>query len=511
MYLVHAQLRRHRVRHLFGVAGEHDGLFHAGLMQRLDGLLRVGLHHVGDNDVSGVLPVHRHVDDGTHAVTVVIRDAQLLHKLAVARRHRMTVHHRRDAVAAELLNVRHTAAVDGLAVGALEALADGMGGGALRQRRILQQLLLVHVAVVHRRDLEHAPGQGAGLVEHHGLYLRQCFQIVGALDEDTLVAGAADTGEEAQGDADHQCAGAAGHKKCQRTVDPLLPLTVHTAHQPDHRRQHRQHQRTVTHHRRVDAGELGDKVLAAGLAGAGVLHQLQDLGYRGLAKGLGGPDLQHAGHVDAAADNLVALPGVPGQALAGQGAGVQGGAALGDDAVDGHLLARLYHDDGADGHLVRVHLYQLAVLLNVGVVRTDVHQRADVLPALAHRVALEQLADLIEQHHGHGLHEVAAFLVKRQADGAHGGHSHQEVLVEHLAPEDALAGLAEDIIADDQVRRQVQQRPGQAPDGKQPDGQDQHRRDDDAAEHLFLLLGHASSPPSADVPEWLPARVVFHR
>ena len=108
-------------------------------------------------------------------------------------------------------------------------------------------------------------------------------------------------------------------------------------------------------------------------------------------------------------------------------------------------------------------------------------------------------------------HEVAAFLVKRQADGAHGGHSHQEVLVEHLAPEDALAGLAEDIIADDQVRRQVQQRPGQAPDGKQPDGQDQHRRDDDAAEHLFLLLGHASSPPSADVPEWLPARAVFHR
>ena len=145
------------------------------------------------------------------------------------------------------------------------------------------------------------------------------------------------------------------------------------------------------------------------------------------------------------------------------------------------------------------------------IVRANVHQGGDAATALAHGVALEQLADLIEQHHGHGLHEVAAFLVKRQADGAHGGHGHQEVLVEHLAPEDALAGLAENVIADDQVRRQIQQRPGQASDGKQPDGQDQHRRDDDAAEHLFLLLGHASSPPSADVPEWLPARVVFHR
>ena len=63
----------------------------------------------------------------------------------------------------------------------------------------------------------------------------------------------------------------------------------------------------------------------------------------------------------------------------------------------------------------------------------------------------------------------------------------------------------------DVYKRQIQQRPGQAPDGKQPDGQEQHRRDNNAAEHLFLLLGHASSPPSADVPEWLPARVVFHR
>ena len=88
---------------------------------------------------------------------------------------------------------------------------------------------LVHVAVVHAADLEHALGQGAGLVEHHRPDLRQRLQIVGALDEDALVAGAADTGEEAQGDADHQRAGAAGHKEGQRAVDPLLPLTVHTA------------------------------------------------------------------------------------------------------------------------------------------------------------------------------------------------------------------------------------------------------------------------------------------
>ena len=459
VHLVHAQLRRHRVRHLLGVAGEHDGLFHARLMQRGDGRLGVGLHHVGDHDVPRILPVHRHVDDGPHAVAVVIGNTQLDHQLAVAGGHRVAVHHGGDAVAAALLDVRHTAAVDGLAVGFLQALADGMGGGALRQRRVFQQLLLVHVAVVYRRHLEHALGQRAGLVEHHRLYLGQRLQIVGALDQDALMAGAADTGEEAQGNADHQRARAAGHQERQRTVYPLLPLAVHAAHQPDHRRDNSQRQRAVAYHRRVNAGELGDKVLAAGLAGAGVLHQLQDLGYRGLAKGFCGPDLQHAGHVDAAADDLVALPGVPGQALAGQGAGVQGGAALGDDAVDGHLLARLHHDDGADGHLVRVHLYQLAVLLNVGIVRPDVHQRADVLPALAHRVALEQLADLIEQHHGDGLVIVAALLIDGQRERAHRGHRHQEVLVEHPPVGDALPGLFQNVIADDQIRCQIQRQP----------------------------------------------------
>ena len=308
------------------------------------------------------------------------------------------------------------------------------------------------------------------------------------------MAGAADTGEEAQGNADHQRARAAGHQERQRTVYPLLPLAVHAAHQPDHRRDNSQRQRAVAYHRRVNAGELGDKVLAAGLAGAGVLHQLQDLGHRGLAKGLCGPDLQHAGHVDAAADDLVALPGVPGKALAGQGAGVQGGAALGDDAVDGHLLARLHHDDGADGHLVRIHLHQLAVLLNVGIVRPDVHQRADVLPALAHGVALEQLADLIEQHHGDGLVVVAALLIDGQRERAHRGHRHQEVLVEHPPVGDALPGLFQNVVADDQIRCQIQRQP-QPPRHRDNIQRDQHRRRDEYAyEHFLLFFRHSVSP-----------------
>ena len=469
------------------------------------------LLHIGDHNVTGVLAVQGQVDDGAHTVAVVPGDAQLLHELVVAHGHGDAVHLGHHAVAAELLDIRDPLAVNGAAVGPLQALADGVGGGALRQGGVFQHLFPGKLIVVDAGDVEHALGQSAGFVKHHGFGFGQGFQIVGALDEDSLVAGAAQARKEAQGNADHQGAGAADHQEGQGAVQPGAPVAVKPRQQTQHRRQHRQGQGRPAHGGGIHPCELGDEVLRLGLVGAGIFHQLQDFGHGGLAEGPGGADLQHASHVDAAADDLVAAGDVPGQALAGEGGGVQGGGPLQHHAVQRDLLAGLDHDDGPHGHIVRVHLGQLSVLLDVGIVGADVHQCGDVPAALAHGVALEQLTDLIEQHHGHGLHEVAAFLVKRQADGAHGGHSHQEVLVEHLAPEDALAGLAEDIIADDQIRRQIQQRPGQAPDGKQPDGQDQHRRDDDAAEHLFLLLGHASSPPSADVPEWLPARVVFHR
>ena len=185
--------------------------------------------------------------------------------------------------------------------------------------------------------------------------------------------------------------------------------------------------------------------------------------------------------------------GVPGQALAGEGAGVQGGGTLRDDAVDGNLLAGLHHDDGADGHLIGIHLYQLAVLLDVGVVGADVHQGADVLAALAHGVALEQLADLVEQHDGDGLVVVAALFIDSQGEGADGGHGHQEVLVEYPAVEDALPGLLHNVVADDGVGRQIQRQPQPAGNGDKVQGHQHDRRDEDADEHLFLLLCHGSA------------------
>ena len=94
---------------------------------------------------------------------------------------------------------------------------------------------------------------------------------------------------------------------------------------------------------------------------------------------------------------IISSPGfrLPGQAFAGEGAGVQRRCAFHNHAVNGHLFSGLHHDDAAHFHFIRVYLLQLAISLNISVVRPDIHELADVPAAPAHGVALEPLADLV--------------------------------------------------------------------------------------------------------------------
>ena len=241
--------------------------------------------------------------------------------------------------------------------------------------------------------------------------------------------------------------------------------------------------------------KLRDEVLGPGFLHAGVFHEVQNFGDGGFAKFLGGLNLQQAGDVDTAADDLVPGLDVPGQALAGEGGSVQGRSALQNDAVNGDALAGLDHDGGADLDLIRVYLLQLAVLaLDIGVVRADVHQAGNALAALAHGHALEQLADLIEDDNGAALNVIA------QGKGTHGGNRHQEALVKGLAVLDALDGLAEHVPADHQIRDAVQRqlhRRGEA--GQQFQNGYKDHRCDDLLEHFLLFFVHLSLSFCADL------------
>ena len=233
------------------------------------------------------------------------------------------------------------------------------------------------------------------------------------------------------------------------------------------------------------------KFSARALFHAGIFHEVENFRDGGFAELLGGPDLEQAAHVDTAADDLIAGPDIPGQALAGEGGGVEGGSALDDDAVDRHTLAGLDHDEGADLDLIGVHLLQLAVLaLDVGVVGPDVHQGRDASAALADGNALEQLADLVEDDDGTALDVIA------QRKGAHGGDGHQEAFIKGLTVLDAQKGLAEHIPAHHEVGDAVEQqlhRRGQR--RQQLEHQHQRQSSDDAVQHFLLFFRHGYQPP----------------
>ena len=144
-------------------------------------------------------------------------------------------------------------------------------------------------------------------------------------------------------------------------------------------------------------------------------------------------------------------------ALAGESGGVELACAICHDAVKRHALARLDHDDAADGDVVRIDLDELAVALDVGVVGGDVHHAGDRLAALAHRIALEEFSYLVEQHDSAALGKLRLGL--GEADGgksADGGDGHKERLVEGFAAPNVAPCLAQHIMAGDKVGDEVE-------------------------------------------------------
>ncbi len=480
MELVQPKLCRNSLCHRLGVTGQHDRFAYTGVFQRTDGSSTVWLDHVCNDQTACIAAVHCNVHDRAHLGHGGGGKPQLFHQTGIAAGNGIAVYGGSHAVAAQLFHAGHPCRVKGLAVGIFDAQGDGMSGPALCKGGGFHELFRCNTRCgVDAHHCKAALRQGAGLIEYDHPGTCQLFQIGRAFDEDAAGARAADAPKEAQRDRDDQRTRAGDDEEGQCTVDPVAKAGGLAEHQKHQRRQECQRQSAVAHRRGIDPRKAGDEVLCPRFFHAGVLHQIQNFGNGGFAKFPGGADPEQTGHVDTAADDLIPGGSIAGQALAGEGSGVQRRSTFHDHAVDGHPLTGLYHDDAADLDLVRVDLLQLTVRrLDVGVVRADVHQGTDGLAALAHGNALEQLAHLIEQDNG------TAFQIFAQSKCAHRGNRHQEALVKGLAVLDALDRFAQNVLADydvgDQVEHQLYkggQRRQQCQHDLQNDQQRQRKQD----------------------------------
>ena len=192
--------------------------------------------------------------------------------------------------------------------------------------------------------------------------------------------------------------------------------------------------------------------------------------------------------------------------LSGERRGVELGRAVDDDTVDWHALARLDNDDGTGADLGGVDLLKLAVLLDVCIVRRDVHHGRDGLAALAHGVALEELAHLVEEHDCGAFGHVGLGLGEQyHRESAERRNRHEEGLVEGIPSANVARGLEQGLVAGDEVgdeeegkaRVDVARRAKDV--GEKPRLLHDHHcredreRDDDAIAPAALLLVHNNS------------------
>ena len=197
----------------------------------------MGLDPVRNQNVPVVCPVDGHVDQGPHHMAVYIGDVEHVHELGVPGSDGMAVHLGHHPFASVFLDIRHSVPINGLAIGPLEALADGMAGSTFRQSSHFQHFLFFQFIMMDRRNLEHALGQGPRLIHHHIGGMGQGLHVVGAFDQDSLPAGPADPREEAERNGQHQGAGAADHQKQQAPVQPHMPQRGFPHGQPHQGRQ----------------------------------------------------------------------------------------------------------------------------------------------------------------------------------------------------------------------------------------------------------------------------------
>ena len=347
--------------------------------------------------------------------------------------------------------------------GLFETAADRVRGVALCKRGIFQKpvgrpVSYSILSIVHRRadlrDRKIALCEGSGLVKYHSPDIGQGLHEVGSFDQDALAAGAADSAEKCKRDTDNNRAGAADDQECQRSVDPVGPQIPTTGHMQenhvDQGTENCQCKGTVADRRCVPAGKFRNKLLGFGLACAGVLDQVQNTGRGGFLELFGRLHAQKAGQVDGSAEDFLSRRDIPGQGFACQSRGVNGRSSLHDHTVDGHPLSGFNKNNAADLDVVGVSLLHAVLCLQIGVVRPDIHQLADIFSALSDRIALEELSDLVKEHDRDSLGILA------ECHGAHGCCCHEEVLVKYLPVPDPLNRLAEDIMSNRKIRDEKQ-------------------------------------------------------
>ena len=110
----------------FAVAGEHNSLFCAALLQAFNGFCGIRLNNVGNNYAAGVFSVNGSINNRSLVVLLPDRNALSIHQPDIAGKDLLSVNNRRNTAARNFMNIRNPFPVRLRCTGLFQAFAYGM-------------------------------------------------------------------------------------------------------------------------------------------------------------------------------------------------------------------------------------------------------------------------------------------------------------------------------------------------------------------------------------------------
>ncbi|CKT22428.1 Uncharacterised protein [Mycobacterium tuberculosis] len=267
---------------------------------------------------------------------------------------------------------------------------DGVFGARFDRGGEPQHLIrLAPLAGNHIGHPHPGAGEGAGLVEHHGVDLLRRFQHLASLDQDPQFG--------APAGADHDGRGGSQAQRTRARDDQHRDRGGHTSHRvggdqcPSRKGRDGNADDGRDKHRRNPVGQPLHRRLVA----LCLLDQSHNLRQRGVCPDGGGAHGQQPVEVDRCAGNAVTRRLLDRDGFAGEHRLVDGGAPIGDLTVDRDLLSGPHPHQVSDLDLIDRHQELLAVDKQRGFLGAQLQQLADRLGRFSGCSGLEMAA----QHH----------------------------------------------------------------------------------------------------------------
>ena len=182
------------------VPGEHDAAVNLHPMEGVNGIPSLILDPIGNGQASQEASLPSHIDHGRGSGVRGVGNLQVFHELGVSSKARFAIIDDRDAgprIVSALLDSRGANLAP---VGFL----DGQGNGVIREclgkGGGLKEVLGGNPeGGVYGHHVKRSCGQGAGLIEYHGVHLREGLQVIAAFHQHAGSGCASDAAEKGQG------------------------------------------------------------------------------------------------------------------------------------------------------------------------------------------------------------------------------------------------------------------------------------------------------------------------